>query len=138
LIILESISSTAMKWLFPVIFQFFGGGGAGLAQSLYWLGYGLDDRCSILGRGRNYSLRHRVQTGSGAHPAFYPKGNRGSFRELKGLGHEGHQLPPSSVEVRNAWRYTSTPADVIMAWCSVKQRIYLHGLPLPLSSSFSL
>jgi hypothetical protein len=39
-------------------------------------GYGLDDR--IVGvqfpvEGGNFSLRNRVQTGSGAHPASYPK-----------------------------------------------------------------
>jgi len=27
----------------------------------------------------NFSLRHRVQTGSGTHPASYPTGTRGSF-----------------------------------------------------------
>jgi hypothetical protein len=33
---------------------------------------------SRLGAG-NFSLHHRVQTGSEAHPASYPVGNRGSF-----------------------------------------------------------
>jgi hypothetical protein len=28
---------------------------------------------------KNFSLRHRVQTGSGAHPASYPMGTGGSF-----------------------------------------------------------
>jgi hypothetical protein len=28
---------------------------------------------------KNFSLHHRVQTGSGAHPASYPVGTRGSF-----------------------------------------------------------
>jgi hypothetical protein len=27
----------------------------------------------------NFSLHHRVQTGSGAHPDFYPTGTGGSF-----------------------------------------------------------
>jgi hypothetical protein len=44
--------------------------------------YGLDDRGSRFrfpaGDG-NFSLHHRVQTGSGAHPASYPMGTRGSF-----------------------------------------------------------
>jgi hypothetical protein len=30
--------------------------------------------------------------------------------------------PPSSVEVKNAWSYTSTPQYAFMAWCSVKHR----------------
>jgi hypothetical protein len=46
------------------------------------LGYGLDDRCSRVrfpeGAG-NFSLHHRVQTGSGAYPASYPMGTTGSF-----------------------------------------------------------
>jgi len=28
---------------------------------------------------REFAFRHRVQTGSGAHPASYPMGTRGSF-----------------------------------------------------------
>jgi hypothetical protein len=45
------------------------------------LGYGLDDRgCKVLFLPGtvNFSLHHRVQTGSGAHPASYPMGTRGS------------------------------------------------------------
>jgi hypothetical protein len=46
------------------------------------LGYGLEDRGSRVrfpaGAG-NFSLNHRVQTGSGTHPASYPMGTRGSF-----------------------------------------------------------
>jgi hypothetical protein len=62
-----------------------------VTNSEYWspdssagiaLGYGLDDRGSRLrfpaGAG-NLSLQHRVQNGSGAHPASYPMGTRGFF-----------------------------------------------------------
>jgi hypothetical protein len=46
------------------------------------LGYGLDDRGSRVrfqtGAG-NFTLHHRVQTGSGAQPASYPMGARSSF-----------------------------------------------------------
>jgi hypothetical protein len=46
------------------------------------LGYRLDDRGSTIrfpaGAG-NFSLHHRVHSGSGAHPASYPMGTRGSF-----------------------------------------------------------
>jgi hypothetical protein len=31
-------------------------------------------------------------------------------------------LPGPSVEVKNAWRYTSTHQQVFMAWCSLKHR----------------
>jgi hypothetical protein len=53
------------------------------------LGYGLDDRGSRVrfpaGNG-NFSLHHRVQKGSGPHPASYPMGTRGSFRAGKAAG----------------------------------------------------
>jgi hypothetical protein len=53
-----------------------------LAQSVYRLGYGLDDRGSRVRlpvRARNFSLHHSVKNGSGAHPASYPVRTRGSF-----------------------------------------------------------
>jgi hypothetical protein len=53
------------------------------------LGYGLDDRGSRVrfpaGAG-NFSPHHRVQNGSGAHPASYPMGTRGSFPGGKAAG----------------------------------------------------
>jgi hypothetical protein len=53
------------------------------------LGYGLDDRGSRVrfpaGAG-NFSLHHRVQNGSGTHPASYPMGSRGSFPGGKAAG----------------------------------------------------
>jgi hypothetical protein len=53
------------------------------------LGYGLDDRGSRVrfsaGAG-NFSFHHRVQNGSGAHPASYPMGTRGSFPGSKAAG----------------------------------------------------
>jgi hypothetical protein len=54
------------------------------------LGYGLDNRGSRVrfptGAG-NFSLHHRVQNGSGAHPASYLMGTRGSFPGGKASGH---------------------------------------------------
>jgi hypothetical protein len=53
------------------------------------LGYGLDDRGSRVRfpeGGGNFSLHHRVQNGSGAHPASYPTGTRGSFLGAKAAG----------------------------------------------------
>jgi hypothetical protein len=46
------------------------------------LGYGLDDRdfrVRFLAGAGNFSLHHRVQNGSVAHPASYPMGTKGSF-----------------------------------------------------------
>jgi hypothetical protein len=42
-------------------------------------GYGLDDRSSIPGRGKNFSLLHSVQNGSRVHTASYPMGKGCSF-----------------------------------------------------------
>jgi hypothetical protein len=53
------------------------------------LGYGLDDRGSRVrfpARAGNFSLHHRVQNGSEAHPTSYPMGNRGSFPGGKAAG----------------------------------------------------
>jgi hypothetical protein len=36
--------------------------------------------------GENFSLHHRVQNGSGAHPDSYPMGTRGSFLGGKAAG----------------------------------------------------
>jgi hypothetical protein len=53
------------------------------------LGYELDDRGSRVrfsaGAG-NFSLHHRVQNGSGAHPASYPMVTRVSFPGSKAAG----------------------------------------------------
>jgi hypothetical protein len=48
----------------------------------------------------NFSLHHRVQTGSEAHPASYPLGIRVSFPGVKRPGREADNLPPSSAEVK--------------------------------------
>jgi hypothetical protein len=48
------------------------------------LPYELDDRCCRVRfpvRAGNFSLHHRVQDGSGAHPASYPMGTRGKAAE---------------------------------------------------------
>jgi hypothetical protein len=47
-----------------------------------WLGWELNDQSSILGRAREgiFSLRHSIQTGSGAHPVSYPMDIEDSFR----------------------------------------------------------
>jgi hypothetical protein len=83
------------------------------------LGYGLDDRgIRVPAGGGNFSLHHCVQTGAGAHPSSYLIGTRGTFPGVKRPGREADHSPPSSVEVKNAWSYTSTPS------------IRLHGVVL--------
>jgi hypothetical protein len=61
------------------------------------LGYWLDD-CG--GGAGNFSLHHRVQNGSGAHPASYPMGTMGSFPGVRRSGREVDHSPPSSAEVK--------------------------------------
>jgi hypothetical protein len=49
------------------------------------LGYGLEDRgVRVPARAGNFSLHHRVQTGSEIHPASCPMGTRGSFSRGEG------------------------------------------------------
>jgi hypothetical protein len=68
------------------------------------LGYGLDDRWfeSRQGLG-NFSLHHRVQTGSGAHPTSYPVGTKDSFPGVERPGREADHLPAPNAEVKNVW-----------------------------------
>jgi hypothetical protein len=69
----------------------------------------------------NFSLHHRVQNDSGAHPTSYPMGTRVSFPGGKAVGAWSwtrlHLVPRS----KNAWSYTSTPQYVSLAWCSFKK-----------------
>jgi hypothetical protein len=64
------------------------------------LGYGLDGRGSRVrfpaGAG-NFSLHHRIQNGSGAHPASYPMCTRALSLEVKRPGREVDHSPPSST-----------------------------------------
>jgi hypothetical protein len=84
------------------------------------LGYGLDDRGSRVrfpaGDG-NFSLHHRVQTSSGAHPASYPVGTGAVSLRVK-LTTPLHLVPRSRV--RGAIR--PFPQYVFMVWCLVKHR----------------
>jgi hypothetical protein len=85
------------------------------------LGYGLDDwdsRVRFSAGAGNCSLHHRVQNGSGAHPASYPGGTRGSFLWIKRPGRKADHSPPSSVEFKECVElYFHTP-------------IRLHGVVL--------
>jgi hypothetical protein len=65
-------------------------------------GVGLDDRMigvRFSARAENYSLRHRVQTCSGAHPAYCPMRTGDSFPGVKRPGREADHSRPSSAEV---------------------------------------
>jgi len=64
----------------------------------------------------NSATERAVASNSGAHPASYPMGNRGSFPGGKTAG----TWCWPHTEVKNAWSYTSTTHYAFMAWCSVK------------------
>jgi hypothetical protein len=49
-------------------------------------------------------------------------GTRGFFLGIKRSGREANHSPPSSAEINNAWKCTSTPQYVFMVWCLVKHR----------------
>jgi len=59
------------------------------ALRIYCLGYGLDDRGSVVrfpAWAGNFSLHRRIQNGSGDHTTSYPMGIRGSFLRGKAAG----------------------------------------------------
>jgi hypothetical protein len=74
--------------------------GAGIAQRY---SAGLQDGSSEVrvpvGAG-NFALHHRVQKGSGAHPASYTMGNKSSFLGVKRPVCEAHHSSPYSAEVK--------------------------------------
>jgi hypothetical protein len=93
--------------------------------------YGLDDRGSNSCGAGNFFPRHRVQTGSGPHPASCPMGIRGSFPGIKRPGRDADHSPPSSAEVKecvelylhflntSSWRSASLSSpEVYKLWIS--------------------
>jgi hypothetical protein len=67
------------------------------------LGYVLDDRGSRVrfpAGAWDFSLHHRIQNGSGAHPPSYPLGTSDSFPGGKAAGREADHSPPSSADVK--------------------------------------
>jgi hypothetical protein len=103
------------------------------------LGYGLDDRGSRFrfpaGSG-NFSLHHRVQTGSEAHPASYRMGTGGSFRGDKEVG--VWSWPLTSIwcrDQRMSGAIPPLPQYNFMAGCSVTKKTQGTSSPLPFTSS---
>jgi hypothetical protein len=88
-----------------------------VAQSVFLLGYGLDYRSSILGRGREFSLRHHVQTDSGERKVSCPIGTA-----AKGPGTETDHSPTANVEGKNEWSNTSIPPYIFMACYLIEHR----------------
>jgi len=76
-----------------------------------------------------FSIRHRIQTGSGAHPASFPINTGGSYPEIRRPGREDDHSPPSSAEI-NARSYNAISQYVLIAWCLIKQAIRIHSVVL--------
>jgi hypothetical protein len=85
---------------------------------------------SSLGRGWEFSSSLPRPDWVWGPPSLLSSGYQGALSlRVKQSGHEGDNARPSSVEVRNAWSYTSTPQYAFMAWWSVKKST---GTTLPL------
>lgn len=72
------------------------------------------NRDSIPSTGKNFSLVHSVQTGSGSNPGSYPVGTGGSFLGGEVAGHEVDHSHPPSAEDKNSWIHTCTSLRVIV------------------------
>jgi hypothetical protein len=96
--------------------------GAGIVQSIYRLGYELDDRVEFDSRrGLGiflFTTASRTSLGPTQPPIQSGPG-------IKPPGREADHSPLSSAEVGNMWNDTSTPPYVFMAWCLVKHRTTL-------------
>jgi hypothetical protein len=77
---------------------------------------------------RSFSLRHRVQTGSGAHPTSSPVGTGVLSPGVKRPGREADHSSSSSAKVENV--LSSAPPYAFTAWCLVKHRDN-RTLPFP-------
>jgi hypothetical protein len=79
--------------------------GAGLAQSIQWPSYGLNDGGSIPDRGSFLFANASRQ-------AVGPTQSGVFLLVVKRPGRDADNPPPSSAVVENEWRYISTPPYV--------------------------
>jgi hypothetical protein len=70
----------------------------------------------IWGGMRFFSLLSNIQTGCRAHTAFYWRGNVFFPPRVNRPERVVSYLLSSDAEVKNEWRYSSTPLSVFMAW----------------------
>jgi hypothetical protein len=76
-----------------------------------------------------FSLRHRIQTRSGTHPASYPMGTGGLFPRVqsgRGVKLTTHLHLVPRLRMREA--IPPLPSYVFVARCLNKQRLRLHGV----------
>jgi hypothetical protein len=80
---------------------------------MQWVGYGLADRGPIPDGAGFFCSPKRPDQFCGP-PNLLSSGHRGSSSEIKRPRREGNCPHPSNAEVKNAWRYTSTPPIRVM------------------------
>jgi hypothetical protein len=88
-------------------------------RQLHWTTKGSDVESQW---GKEFSLLHVVQTGSGAHQSSYPpiQWVPGAISPVvKRPGLEADYQPPTSAEIKKTWVYTSTPPYFFMAYCLI-------------------
>jgi hypothetical protein len=84
-----------------------------------------------------FYLHHRVQNDSGAHPASYPMGTRGSFPGIKRPGREADHSHPSSAEVKEYVElYLHSPIRLHGVVLSLKKKSTWTALPSPYQTSW--
>jgi hypothetical protein len=94
-------------------------------QSVWRLGYGLDNRGSISGRGNDGIFLFTTPSRPALGPTQPPNQwvPRALTPRVKRLLREADHSPPSTAEVKNVWGYTPTP-DAHPSWgrCLVQHR----------------
>jgi hypothetical protein len=68
-----------------------------------------EDRCSILGKNREFSVRHCLHRNFGIHPDSYSIRTEPLSLGIKRPGREVDHSPPFCAEVKNTWSYTTFP-----------------------------
>jgi hypothetical protein len=128
---LVTLASVFPVYLFISVFVFLSSFVLSFRSFLFSLSsiYRLDDRGSRVrfpaGAG-NFSLHHRVQNDSGAHPASYPMGTGALSLGVKWPGRESDNSPPSSAEVKECMELYLHSQYAFMTWCSVKAQGQLY------------
>jgi hypothetical protein len=82
----------------------------------------VNDRVSILGRGKKMfsSLQHPADPG--AHPAVCPIGTGALSLVVKRTRREADNSRLSTAEVKNEWSSASIPTYIFLAWCLISSR----------------
>ena len=79
----------------------------------------------ILAGARYFSVVHVLQTGCGAHAAFFSVVARGSFIRCKAARTWSWHLPPPQSEVKNEWICTCRPHICLSVWMGTKLPLFL-------------